>query len=225
MDGHLGSSAHAWTQRSPSLRSGSSLSPGKWGSRSSAAGRRVGEAESAVEQRRTEPEGERQPGRREADGLAGVVGRRIVGPGGRSKLSGRLTGHHPLGGHGPGAEQLDQLVTGLGEDVERGEVHPVLRGRDDARLVLAVEGVSGSSCRSVSVVGVAQCDPGSGGERAARDGEPEAAGENTATGETTALRSALAACADHDGREARQRLREGVDGVESSFTSAALSSS
>ena len=68
-----GSSAHAWTRRSPSERAGSRLSPGKWGRRDEArraAGRRGRTGRPALpsrpdEQRPPEPDGDREPGRRQ----------------------------------------------------------------------------------------------------------------------------------------------------------------
>ena len=59
-----------------------------------------------------------------------------------------------------------------------------------------------ASCRGrLRVVGIAQLDTARGGERAACDSEPEAAREDTPTGETSALHQLLLACTDHHGRE------------------------
>ncbi len=105
----------------------------------------VGEAEAVpalgvAEQRRAEPERQRQPAGREAGGLAGVPGRGVVGQ--RDPAAHRPALGHRRGGRGPGLEQQQQLGAGGGGDVEGGEVQPVLGGRDDAGLVRAVEGVA-----------------------------------------------------------------------------------
>jgi len=92
-----------------------------------------------AEQRRAEAEGEREPGRREAERLAGVGGRGVV----RQR---RPTAHRAAPGHlrrrgRPGLEQRHELGPRRGGHVEGGEVQPVLRRGDDAGLVLAVEAV------------------------------------------------------------------------------------
>ena len=79
-----GSSAQAWTQRSPSLTlPASRASPREVRqpvAARPAAGRRArsGPCRPGSEQRRAEAEGEREPGRRQAERLAGVVGRGVV---------------------------------------------------------------------------------------------------------------------------------------------------
>ena len=84
-----GSSAQAWTTRSPSERCGSRSSPGKWGSTTSPVGSRSARpnrstgADRADEQRAPEADGDREAGRRQVHRLAGVVGRRVVRPAGR----------------------------------------------------------------------------------------------------------------------------------------------
>ncbi len=95
------------------------------------------------EQAGTETEGDRQAGRRQTDGLAGVVGRRAVGTRGRSEVPGAQALGHPRGRDGPVLQQLDQLVARARGDVERGEVQPILRRCDDPGLVGAVERVRG----------------------------------------------------------------------------------
>ena len=108
--------------------------PGRSPRPAAAAGRRSGaralggEAEAvvavALEQAGPEAEGDREPAGQVADRLAGVVGRRerlvVVRPGG-------LAGGHPGRGLGPGPQQVDELGAARGDDVERGEVEPVLR--------------------------------------------------------------------------------------------------
>ena len=139
-----GSSEQACTQRSPSDRVGSSLSAGKCGSSSQRRGLPGASPKrsfpSVAEQARSEAEGDGQSGRRQPDGLAGVVRRRFPAPEGAG-LAGLLAPGHLLGGGGPGLQQLDQLLAGLGGDVERREVQAVLRRRGDAGLVLAAERV------------------------------------------------------------------------------------
>ena len=143
-----GSSAQAWTQRSPSDRAGSRLSAGKCGSVRSAVGLPVGEAEAVLavvvaEQRRAEAEGDRQPGGRQPDRLAGVVGRQrrtapSIGPtvaGAARRCVIRSAASVQC------LQQRDQLVAGVGGDVEGREVQPVLGRGDDAGLVRAAEGV------------------------------------------------------------------------------------
>ncbi len=46
---------------------------------------------------------------------------------------------HPLGHLGPLLEQVDDVLAVVRRDVERGEVHPVLLRRDDARLAFTAE--------------------------------------------------------------------------------------
>ena len=102
-----GSSAQAWTHRSPSLRAGSRSSPGKCGSRAQgrrAAGRRgrTGPCPSASRNSDgPEAEGDRQAGRRQAERLAGVVGRRVVRAAGGARTARRPALGHPRGRRGP----------------------------------------------------------------------------------------------------------------------------
>ena len=76
-----GSSAHACTHRSPPLRAGSRLSPGKCGQVDQRLGPPVREAEPVlallVEEGGAEADREGEPGRLEAERLAGVVRRRL----------------------------------------------------------------------------------------------------------------------------------------------------
>ncbi len=106
----------------------------------------VGEAEPVaavlgLEERRSEPEGEREPGGRQADRLAGVVGRYVVVALRRPHRPGRASLRHPRRRLGPRLQQRHELLAGVGGDVEGREVQPVLGRRDDAGLVGAVERV------------------------------------------------------------------------------------
>ena len=92
----------------------------------------------------TEAEGDREPARGQAERLARVDRRRVVGAsdgpalGDLEALGEAGRGIRPLG------EQLDEPVTvERRRDVERGEVQAVLRGGDDAGLVSAEERVDG----------------------------------------------------------------------------------
>ena len=178
-----GSSAHACTQRSPSLRAGSSWSAGKCGSRSRARGLPVREPEPVAavavpEEPGPEAEGQREPGGGQPARLAGVPRRGVV----RRALAvaDRLPGGQRLGRRGPAFEQGDQLGPVLGGDVERGEVQPVLGGGDDPGLVLAVERhhrpgavVPGDQRDATRARGGAERGPGTDAEQApARDGQP-----------------------------------------------------
>ena len=141
-----GSWAHAWTQRSPSLRAGSRLSAGKCGSSRRAAGWRSARPKrslpSLLEQRRAEAEGERQPG-----GVAARGPRRCRSAGRRTAWAvsrpPTRTGRHLPGGDGPllAAGRSARRATSV-RHVERREVQPVLRRGGDAGLVLPVEGVA-----------------------------------------------------------------------------------
>ena len=144
-----GSSAQAWTHRSPSLRAGSSWSPGKCGSSDERRGQparpgRIGRRRRRVgsdEQRPAEPDRDGEAGRRQVERLAGVVGRRVAGAAGRPERSGRQPGREPRRHRRPPAQQVDQLGARRRRQVERREVHAVLRGRHDAGLVRAGERV------------------------------------------------------------------------------------
>ena len=91
-----GSSAQAWTHRSPPLRAVSRLSPGNFGRSTSASGRPSGRAPNRlVEQRRAEADRERQPGR-----ASGPAPRRCRPAGPRPDR--RTRPRRPLpGGHPP----------------------------------------------------------------------------------------------------------------------------
>ncbi len=139
-----GSWAQAWTHRSPLLRAGSRLSAGKCGSSRSAVGLPVREPEAVLavllEQGRAEAEGQRQARRRSGRGprRCRSAGRRTAwaapSPTGAPAVISRGRGR-------PLLQQRDQLVAGVGGDVEGGEVQPVLGRGGDAGLVRAVEGV------------------------------------------------------------------------------------
>ncbi len=91
----------------------------------------------AREQRRPEPEGHGEVGRREPDRLARVVGRRdqvvVVAPDGPADA-------HALRRARPLADEVDELGAVLGLHVERREHQPVLHDGRDAGLVRPVEG-------------------------------------------------------------------------------------
>ena len=144
-----GSSAHAWTHRSPPLRAGSSSSPGsgRQRRREGAAARLCGPARSA--RRTARARARRSPSAAPAarpERLAGVVRRRqrlavdVARPGGRRSSRSRR--------RRPRAQQLAQVAARTSVvDVEGGEVQPVLRGRGDARLVAPVERRRSASAR------------------------------------------------------------------------------
>ena len=137
--------------RSPSDRSGSRLSAGNSGSRCRAAGWRAGQAEPVLaghpEQCRPETEGDGQSGRRQTDRLAGVVRRRSVGSGGGAVLTRPEAGGHPGRRRRPVLQQFDQLGTRVGDQIERGEVQPILGRCDDAGLMGTVERVAARARR------------------------------------------------------------------------------
>ena len=91
------------------------------------------------EQRGTEPDGQREPGRGQPDRLAGVVRRGVLLAVHGADRAGVLPGGHPPGGRGPGLQHLDQVLAAVGGDVEGDEVQPVLRRGDDPGLVAAGE--------------------------------------------------------------------------------------
>ena len=136
-----GSSAQAWTQRSPSERAGSRSSPGKCGSVAQRRGLPVGQAEAVpavgvAEQRRAEAEGDGQPAGGQADRLAGVVGRQVGGALDRRRPRRRRRPRVIRSAASVQAlQQRDQLGPRAGRDVERREVQAVLGRRDDAGLV------------------------------------------------------------------------------------------
>ena len=101
-----------------------------------------GEAEAVAavlpEQRRPEAERDGEPRGRQADGLAGVGGRR-----GRACSRAARRAARPSCGVRRRSRRCSSVAQVLAaralDDVERGEVQAVLRGRDDAGLVRAVE--------------------------------------------------------------------------------------
>ncbi|CAB4914100.1 unannotated protein [freshwater metagenome] len=104
----------------------------------------VGDAEpvrpvGGAEQGGPEPDGQRQPGRRQTQRLAGVVRRRVLVAPHRTDRAGVLPPGHPPGGRRPVLQQADEGVPVVGDDVEGDEVQPVLGGGHDAGLVVAVE--------------------------------------------------------------------------------------
>ena len=104
-----GSSAHACTQRSPPLRAGSSSSPGSAGRSRSGCRPLVGAARSASSNSDgPEAEGDRQPRRRQAERLAGVL-RAAPSASPLAPPTG-APGRHPRGGAGPVAQQLAQVA-------------------------------------------------------------------------------------------------------------------
>ena len=153
-----GSSAQAWTQRSPPVRAGSRTSAGKCGSGRSASGCR-----SAMPKRSRPSSSRNSPGPNPKVIVSPLGGSPIASPvssGGRSSdpstgpiSPGRLAARHPLRGLGPLLEQRDQRVAGVGGDVERREVQPVLGRRGDAGLVLAAER-EGPHRRAVAAAGL-----------------------------------------------------------------------
>ena len=136
-----GSSAQAWTHRSPSLIVGSSWSWANGGR--SARGRRPEaprpkRSDRAAEQARPEAEGQGQPGRAQPERFTGVD-RRCEGIAGRP-------GHRsacPWSSAAAAAVQLRSRPCSAarfgGQDVEGGELEALLGRRRDPRLVHAVE--------------------------------------------------------------------------------------
>ena len=131
-----GSSAHAWTQRSPPLRAGSSSSPGSGGSGASAGGRWAASPKRASNSAGPNPNVTVSRAGGQADRLAGVLRR-----GERSRRAAqRPAARHRRRGRRPGAHQLAQVARPRARgEVEGGEVQPILRGRGDPRLHGAVE--------------------------------------------------------------------------------------
>ncbi len=151
----------------------------------------VGQAEPVVavlvdEQGRPEPEGQGEPRRGQADRLAGVVGRQVVGALDRPDRAGVPALRHPLGGQRPRLQQLDEVLPGGGGDVERREVEPVLGLRGDAGLVLPAEGVgalaAGRRPRALAIVGEGDR---ARTERADSDGGGSTAADETPPGDRT----------------------------------------
>ncbi len=100
-----------------------------------------GEAEAVLavllEEGRAEPEGQGQAGGAQSEGLPGVGRRGVVRR--DDGLADRAAGRHLACCLGPALQHRDQLLAGVGGDVERGEVQPVLGGSGDPGLVGAVE--------------------------------------------------------------------------------------
>ncbi len=139
-----GSFAQAWMQRSPPLIAGSSWSPAKAGSSARGAGRRAARPNRSVPSAAVNSVGPKpivrvSPDAGQPDRLAGVVRRGVLLAVDRADRAGVLPGRHPAGRGGPRLQHLDQLVAVVGGHVEGDEVQPVLRRRDDAGLVPAVE--------------------------------------------------------------------------------------
>jgi hypothetical protein len=105
-----------------------------------------------AEQRRTKPEGDGKTCWGKADGLSGVVRRCPVRTRGRPNFAGAEALCHACGGDGPVFEELHQLLPRVGDHVKGGEVQSILDRGEDARLLLAVEGIGTRawplSCRS-----------------------------------------------------------------------------
>ena len=141
-----GSSAQAWTHRSPSERFGVELVGREV--RQPLQRRRLpgGQPEpvlaAGAEQRRPEPEGDGQPRRRQPDRLAGVVRRGVVRPGGGADLAGPRPRVIRSAATVQSCSSPTSSVAGVGDHVERREVQPVLHRGDDPGLAYAVEGVA-----------------------------------------------------------------------------------
>ena len=132
--------------RSPPLIAGSIWSPAKDGSSTSGAGRRAASPKRSVpsavaEQRGAEPDGQGQPGRGQADRLAGVVGRRVL-----ARRPGRRPGRRPR----PAVIRRAAAVQALSISTRSSRLSVVTSkatkcsrscaGRDDPGLVAAGEG-------------------------------------------------------------------------------------
>lgn len=102
-------------------------------------GPEVGEAEAVVEQRRSETDGEGQPGGRKVQCFTGVARRSVSAVAGRAVLGGFEAGSHAFGHRGPRRQQRDQLVAVASGHIEGDEVHAILRGSDDPGLMFAAE--------------------------------------------------------------------------------------
>jgi hypothetical protein len=94
------------------------------------------------EERGAEAEREGQAGRGQTDGLARVIRRRVVVTRRGPVLARTLALGHPGRGRRPLLEQRHEVLARVGDDVEGGEVQPVLHGGDDPGLVLPVERVA-----------------------------------------------------------------------------------
>src|SRR6185295_9278231 len=111
-----GSSEQAWTQMSPPLSPGLSSSAGSGGIGFSAAGRLA--AAALLEQAGPEAEGDGEVGRKVANRLASVVGRRQLDV---VDVADHLAGGHFRRRPAPLAHQLAQFGRALGQEVEGGE--------------------------------------------------------------------------------------------------------
>ena len=141
-----GSSAQAWTHRSPPLRAGSRLSPGNCGRSTSASGRRPGQV--------------RTSSKRDGPKPIVSVSRDGLRPSASPVSSGGASASPP---YAPSPTACPAVIRAaaavqsfssctnvgavVGRHVERGEVQPVLDGGGDPGLVRAVEGDRGAGCR------------------------------------------------------------------------------
>ena len=143
-------------------------------------GQAVGEAEAvgAVgcdEQRAAEPERDRQARCGQVGGLARVVGRRVVRARRGAVRARRQTLREPRGDRRPALQERDEVVAVVRRDVERCEVEPVLRGRDDPGLVITGEregprgGRSGGLGRGAAAEAEARRADGGGPEQPATE--------------------------------------------------------
>ena len=133
-----GSLAHAWMHRSPPDSAGSIWSSWNVGSGGEPGGPLRAEAQ-LVEEARPDAERERERGRGQPQRLAGVRRRRLRVEVDRAARRGLRARRHALGGPGPALQQVLDRRPVRGRQVDRGEVQPVLRGRDDPGLVLPAE--------------------------------------------------------------------------------------
>ena len=136
-----GSSAHACTQRSPPLRAGSSWSPGKRAERPQRrpACRAQAEAVLAVllEQLGPEADRDRQPRRRQAERLAGVLRRRAAARGRRRRPACRASSRAAATSRSRSRSRSSRAVVSARSNAPNDE--PRLRGRRDAGLARPVE--------------------------------------------------------------------------------------
>ena len=162
------------------------------------------------EQRRPEAERDRQPGRRQTDRLAGVVGRQVVGAVERTDRSGGAAARHPLGGVGPRLQQLDQVLARRRRDVERREVQPVLGRGGDPGLVGAPERVGALGPLGPGLVRRRRRSARTRRRRARR--RPRLRRHRRRSGRVGRW-SVRTWSAQHHGGELGQRLGQRVDGV------------
>ena len=172
--------------------------------------------EAVVEEGRPVADGDGEAAHRRADGLAGVE-RRVVEVG---VVADQLAPRHPLGRRrsspSAGSRRSPRVVPV--EHVHGREGQPVLGRRDDAGLVLAVEGVGpvGGRVRVGARLDGSPKGPSAGGDRRTAEGQTGPRQAETAEQRAPAQWSGAGGtvrrpCSGDLARHLRQRLGEGLD--------------